>query len=819
SLQLFCVLSAALLVWGCGDGSGSSSYDTPQDTNNGPIIGAASNVLIEPATLKTWIDEGLIGNDSGYGAKVVLLDYAGSGDRIVGACRVDSGDLIATRFEGVGDAGRLVATGAQMDAVIQRLGIDADTTIVFTSSSRNSQARAYWTFRYWGFPKDRLRVLNGNNTAFAAEYPQLMTDVAPTATPSTYSVRNLAGLNDDLRASVGEMVTIISQDLTTSDTDIVFDARGSRYYLGTAATSGLIESGTKVVVDGHPTGGFYIDQSGNIYDAATDKYLSAEEIAATFGVADWPEGMKATVYCTSGFSASPLFFSLDAILGMDVQLYDGSWSQLGKYSDYTVAGGQLPGDSPWSIDDYLDPATRVYNKFAYLTDSSLLIETLDAANAVDPQPEPFTGDDPLSNDDVVQSQVEAADIAYADGTGAVVIPAAVATATPGVMIEAPTLQGWMDLGLLDVAPGAGERVVVLDVTSAANYAAGHIPGALHWDTAGQVITRTEGPAPAVNMVLDGASMDARIQALGIDNNTTIVFTTTSGNRSFFPGKAYFTFRYWGWPKDRLKILNGFNSAWSSLTTFVPTPTATTLSVADLATGAQLDTRVSLAELMDAARDARGTAIDMRGDKIDFGSTSGVFSDVPGDFVVFEGRINGGTYYNYADFQVSGSDRFKSAADIVQEMAAAGIDIASFSADGSYTNPVYSYCRTAYIASTGFLVLDAILDIDVMVYDGSWSQWGKMSDNAEKGGELPVDSPWAVDNADYMSIINYNADSPSYVIEPLNPDAAALTQDPAETNQVEEADYDYQIQAPAPDSDSDGGSAPTPGGGDTPSVGC
>jgi len=86
----------------------------------------------------------------------------------------------------------------------------------------------------------------------------------------------------------------------------------------------------------------------------------------------------------------------------------------------------------------------------------------------------------------------------------------------------------------------------------------------------------------------------------------------------------------------------------------------------------------------------------------------------------------------------------------------------------------------------------------------------------KGGELADGSEWATDSATYMSVVNYNADSPTYVIEPLNPDAAALALDPADAaaNQVESADYDYQIQAPAQDSGSAGGTPPTSGGGDT-----
>lgn len=802
--QLLLVAVAAFLLWGCG--GGGSSYDTPSDADNAPVLGSATNVLIEPDTLKSWIDEGLVGNESGYGSKVVIIDFRSSqDDRISGACRLGGADLTGTRFEGVADAAPLVATGEQMDAAIQRLGIDADTTIVFTTDGSPYLAtRAYWTFRYWGFPKERLKLLNGGNNAFAAAYPELMNQVVPTPTPSTYSVKDLAGINDDLRASIGEMIEIFKTDLTTSATDIVFDARGDSYYNGTNATSGLMSGGI-VVVDGHPEGGQFLSQGELFTDG---KFKSAEEIEALFVDKGWEPGMKVTVYCTSGYSATPLFFAVDAILGGDAQLHDGSWSQTGKYSDFADMGGELPFNSPWAIDGYLanDPT---YNKDMY-PGAPLLIETLDVASAVAPQLAPFTGNVPADDSDVVQSQVEAADAAYAPGIGADPVDT-----DDSVLIEYATLKAWMDAGLVNAA--AGEKVVILDVTSEDAYNAGHIPGAQLWNTAGQAIVRTEGPAPAVNMVLDGESMDARIQAAGIDENTTIVITS-SATATYFPSRAYFLFRYWGFPKSRIKVLNGYNGAWPDvdLSTEATDLADSTLSVADFDSGVQLDTRVSLAELMDAARDGRGTAVDFRGDKSAPGSTAGVFSDVGGDYVVFEGTLNIGKSFSWKDFNYDydgGDLRYKSAAEIEAALMAAGVPEPSM--DGSYSNPIYSYCRTGYIASTGFFVLDGILGVDVMTYDGSWSQWGKMSADATMGGELVGDvdySAWATDSADYMSVINYNYENLKQV-ESLNADADALQLDPAATNQVEDADYEYQTTPKDASGSDDGGSPPTSGSGD------
>jgi 3-mercaptopyruvate sulfurtransferase SseA len=812
------LLAASLTLTGCG-GSGSDSYDAPETATNAPIAGAATSVLVEPATLKSWMDQGLVNNQDSFNGNVVILDFgsytldpAVDPDRILGACRVKKADLESPRFEGVAMATPLAATGAQMDAVIQRLAIDEDTIIVFTTSNAAYfPTRAYWTFRYWGFPKDRLKVLNGGNAAFAAAFPDAMTKDVPSPTPSDYSVRNLDSVNADLRASVGEMIEIIKA-LPTSTSDVVLDARGSNNYNGLGSTPGLLVSGTTVVVDGHPAGGGFLSQA-ELYSAG--KFKSSQEIADLFAAKGWTADKKVTVYCTSGYSATPLFFALDAILDTPVQLFDGSWSQIGKYSSYATAGGQLPANSPWAIDSYLDVATMNYNGF---WNTPLKIEPLHGALATPPAP--FTGDVATDDSDVdpAANQVEVADQAAVGNTPSVTITAPVATATPGVLIAPATLQSWMAAGLVNAE--IGERVVILDVTGTDPYAAGHIPGAQLWNTAGQAVTRVEGPAEAVNMVIPADAMNARIQALGIDENTTIVITSSQSS-SFFPSRAYFTFRYYGWPKSRLKVLNGYNSAWekSALTTEATDLADSALTVQAIGE-LRTDLRASLPELMDGLRDGRGIPVDFRGSQVaNAGSTPGVFNDDhnadgtasqagdDADYVVFEGTMKGGKYYPYTDFQVnaSGGDyRYKSAVEIRSALGAIGLD-------GSEL--IYSMCRTAYIASTGFFVLDAILDWDVMIYDGSWSQWGSLSDNAEKGGQLEAGSPWAVDYATYMEVVNYNVDATKKV-EPLNPDASALLLQPSDSaaNQIETADDEYQSAPPVNNGSVTG--PPTAGGGDS-----
>ncbi|MFO7577366.1 MAG: selenite/tellurite reduction operon rhodanese-like protein ExtH [Pelovirga sp.] len=800
SLLLALILATGLLVSGCG----SDSYDTPKSTQTTPINGAATDVLIDVDTLKSWIDSGRINDEAGFDSKVVILDYYAYNEdnilepRIPGACRVTRAELDQARFEGVGLAAPLVATGAQMDALIQRLGIDDDTTIVFTTSGAAYYAtRAYWIFRYWGFPKERLKLLDGGQTAFAAAYPELMTTNVPSPDPSTYSVRNLPALNDDLRASIGEMIEIVKTDLTSSTSNLVIDARGPNFYLGNAATSGLV-GGEVVVFDGHPVGGEYLSQ-GDLFTSG--KFKSAAEIQALFVAKGWEPGKKVTVYCTSGYSATPLFFALDAILDVPVQLHDGSWSQTGKYSENNLAGGQIPYGSVWALDKYMDPITLNYNNdiAAPATIESLIYDA-DLA-----QPSPFNGDNPADDSDVVQSQIEAADEAFAPGGGGTDFSAPVLTATDEVLIDYNTLKAWVDADLVN-APLGGERVVIVDVSSTTAYAAGHIPGAVNWTSAG--VNRYEGPSMGFNMVLPGETFEDMIQSAGIDENTTIVITSAATS-TFAPSRIYFHFRYWGFPKERIKVLNGYNAAsWpkDQLTTVAPTVTPSDLALADLNSGAQTQTRVSLAELMDAARDERGMAIDFRGDKLATLSTTGVFPP-SGDHVVFEGYIRGSKFYPFGNF-LNPENTFKTYDEIVADLNNFGIDVDSFTADGSFDNPAYAFCRAGNIGGTCYFVLDAILGIDTMLYDGSWSQWGSMSANAAKGGELGDYGleAWAVDSLTYMDAFNYNVDHVKKV-EPLNPDADALKLSPADANQVEDADYEYQITPPA-DSGSNGGAPPT-----------
>lgn len=266
--------------------------------------------------------------------------------------------------------------------------------------------------------------------------------------------------------------------------------------------------------------------------------------------------------------------------------------------------------------------------------------------------------------------------------------------TTSTLISPETLKAWADSGVVNSM--GFDRVVILDVTSQATYNAGHIPGALFVNSSDIYQIRQEGPATDVNMVLDGPHMDALVQKYGIDNNTTVVFTsgaaTPSAGSVLSATRAYWTFRYWGFSKNKLKVLDGINFSWQAAygLTAAPAPpvTPSTYSVKNNPS-LRIDLRSSLGDMINLAEGkmANAVPIDMRSVPTDGsyagkrGSTAGVFNP-GGDFTVFEGRLKGAKAMDYTTlFDSANNYRFKSPDVLMAMFTSVGID-------GTKTTHVY-----------------------------------------------------------------------------------------------------------------------------------
>lgn len=378
------VMTSMLSLWGCGSNGGTSSYTDP---NSATTTTKTATSLIEPATLKQWIDEGKVNNFDPAGRdRVVIVTVASAAQyaaqHIPGSQLLNSStELMMTRMEGVGTMTTMVLDGPSIDTLVKRFGIDKNTTVVFVASKDQNAlnpARAYFTFRYWGFPKERLKVLNGGENAWetvatSGNWPAsyALTKVAPTVPASTFSVKNLYNgantANFDLRTSIGEMLSVVDKinggSLTTAATGVsILDVRGGNptVYIQNAGVDDFNQ--------------YALSGTGN-----TSTYKSTSDILArlaTFGVTS-SKSMN-YVYCASGLRAASPFFVLDGILGWPVSLYDGSWGQWSSYA--STATANLVG-SAWRT-NVVTTGTTINRTFGAITAAGTSVVLDPASNAM-----------------------------------------------------------------------------------------------------------------------------------------------------------------------------------------------------------------------------------------------------------------------------------------------------------------------------------------------------------------------------------------------------------------------------------------------------
>jgi 3-mercaptopyruvate sulfurtransferase SseA len=401
----------ALASGGCGGTAGTTGYTNPITTTQ------TAGAIIDAATLAKWTDEGKVNAPLGTADRVVVVSVASAANftsttkkHIPDAVLLDyPNELTMTREEGLGPAGGMMLSGARMDALIQKLGIDGSTTIVLTvprgsnDTEQFQQSVAFWTFRYWGFARERVKMLNGGDDAWDVA-GRALTDAVLVPTPSTYSVTGNKVVKDMLRTSVGEMlaaVDSVNKDRNVLNTWQMLDVRGfttTPYIANVYRGNGGFQFVTDRVNGEAARNRVYPDRAtlvsrmaaSPVKDGAADVFLSPTK--------------KMLVMCGGSTTASATFVFFDAVLAVpegDITMYDGSSSQWNNYGigKIKAAGATDAQAASWAF-DAPTPGT-----------STLRV--------VGTMPAPVAGENPFVPGNFVYSpaqsevnQIEAADKAY-----------------------------------------------------------------------------------------------------------------------------------------------------------------------------------------------------------------------------------------------------------------------------------------------------------------------------------------------------------------------------------------------------------------------
>jgi thiosulfate/3-mercaptopyruvate sulfurtransferase len=265
-----------------------------------------------------WVNEHL--NDPGIriveSDEDVLLFELG---HVPGAVKIDwHDDLQSHKTRDFIDA-------AEFDALMSRMGISRDTTVIFYGDKNNWWAAyAYWFFRYMGH--DNAKIMDGGRKKWEAE-GRPMTREETKVEPAQYSGSKprpeLRAYRDEVVEHIGyKRLQKVAETKPTVDVRSPGEYSGELLHMPDYPQEGALRGG-------HIPGAANVPWARAANDDGTFK--SASELRDIYeGVGITPD-KEVVVYCRIGERSSHTWFVLHELLGYpNVRNYDGSWTEWGN---------------------------------------------------------------------------------------------------------------------------------------------------------------------------------------------------------------------------------------------------------------------------------------------------------------------------------------------------------------------------------------------------------------------------------------------------------------------------------------------------------
>jgi thiosulfate/3-mercaptopyruvate sulfurtransferase len=211
---------------------------------------------------------------------------------------------------------RDIVSSDNLEAILQKAGVNSDTTVVLYGDNNNwFAAWGAWVFDIYGV---EVKLLDGGRKLWEAQGLPLDT-AAPEYAASTIDLPNDPA---DLRARLVDVLKVVEGGADVSLVDI----RGPKEYNGEIfAPEGVQELSVRA---GHIPGAVNFPWGGAVNEDGTFK--SAEELKAAFAAIGIDGSKPIITYCRIGERSSHTWFVLSRILGYEVRNYDGSWTEYGN---------------------------------------------------------------------------------------------------------------------------------------------------------------------------------------------------------------------------------------------------------------------------------------------------------------------------------------------------------------------------------------------------------------------------------------------------------------------------------------------------------
>lgn len=375
---------------GAGDAGGAGlPVGNPTELADESAVDYADNEhgVITGDTLKSWITAWGQNRPAAASGKLVILQVvpnvanslahvAGNGNDVV-SYLVPSSELTQVRDNGLSRIEAEIPDGQRADAFLAKYGIDvAKDYVVLTfeqladtqNSIVQSVGRAWLLLRYWGYPKQRIGILNGSVNWNATAHG-LVTSATATTAPNdgTSSVSELWVDNTSYVITLSGLLAILKaepQATPLAGVSIV-DARGGAEALGllkatsTGKTDCTSYTGTGTNTrcsppfEGRIKGANsvpwpqFLDSSANGF-----RFFPKATVKTTFDTqAEYQPGQLTIQYCRTNMRSMVTGLVANVILGYPTRFYDTSfieWSHL-AYGP-TARSRVLPADSRFRTD-------------------------------------------------------------------------------------------------------------------------------------------------------------------------------------------------------------------------------------------------------------------------------------------------------------------------------------------------------------------------------------------------------------------------------------------------------------------------------------
>ena len=221
-----------------------------------------------------------------------------------------------------------VLTPDAFELLMQRLGIDVDSTIVlYDNMTSRLSTRMFWMLRYYSHKK--IHILDGGRDAWSRSGREFVSTKS-SIIPSKYKITTI---NNAFITNK----SYIESRLTDKNFTLV-DGRPRDQYTG-EVIGRTFHNSIAHKYPGHIYGAQSVPWQDNFNEDGTFK--SALELQEIYGIHGVDNSKTIVTYCNEGLHAAPPWFVLKEILGYsDVRLYDASMAEWANISDVNLVLGE-----------------------------------------------------------------------------------------------------------------------------------------------------------------------------------------------------------------------------------------------------------------------------------------------------------------------------------------------------------------------------------------------------------------------------------------------------------------------------------------------